>query len=160
VTQSSERQDQSLTQAQIDSLRQGQRLDAIDQKTKHDSSKTEVTLNAVMLEVEGKRGKPGARNKADTPQAKIFPITSATLPKRCTLKALCTTSSKIKQVSPLFDHFSQKLSPLLAHAHIKPKICLKLPLKSCYAMNVVQRVYVKHSGIHRYDQLVTGMCAS
>ena len=38
----------------INLLRQGQRLDAIDQKSKHDSSKTEVTLDAVMLEVEGK----------------------------------------------------------------------------------------------------------
>ena len=37
--------------------------------------------------------------------------------------------------------------------------CL-LPLKACYAMNAVQRVYVKHSGIQRYDHLVTGMCAS
>ena len=35
VTKSLERQDQSLTQAQIDPLRQGQRLDAIDQKPKH-----------------------------------------------------------------------------------------------------------------------------
>ena len=57
VTQSSERQDQSLTQAQIDPLRQGQRLDTIDQKPKHDSSKTEVMLDAVMLKAEGKRGK-------------------------------------------------------------------------------------------------------
>ena len=81
VTKSSERQELSLTQAKIDPLRQGQRLDAIDQKSQHDSSKTEVTLDAVMLEVEGKRGKPGARNKADTPQVKLFPLTSATLPK-------------------------------------------------------------------------------
>ena len=81
MTKNSDRQDQSLTQAQIDPLRQGQRLDAIDQKPKHDSSKTEETLDAVMLEVEGKRGKPGARNKADTPQAKLFPLTKATLPK-------------------------------------------------------------------------------
>ena len=35
---------------------------------------------------------------------------------------------------------SKKFSHLLAHAHIKPKKCLNLPLKSCYAMNVVQRV--------------------
>ena len=98
-------------------LRQGQRLDAIDQKPKHDSSKTEVTLDAVMLEVEEKRGKPGARNKAETPQAKLFPLTSATLPKWCTLKALCTTSfSKFKQVSPLFKHFSQN-SPPCWHMH-------------------------------------------
>ena len=81
MTQSSERQDQSLTQAQIDSLRQGQRLDAIDQKRKHDSSKIEVTLDAVMQEAERKRGKPGAKNNAETPQAKLFPLTSATLPK-------------------------------------------------------------------------------
>ena len=54
VTKSSKRQDQSLTQAKIDSLRQGQRLDAIDQKPKHDSSKTEVTLDAVMQEAKGK----------------------------------------------------------------------------------------------------------
>jgi len=62
-------------------LRQGQRLDAIDQKPKHDSSKTKVTLDAVMQEAEGKRGKPGAKNKAETPQAKFFPLTCATLPK-------------------------------------------------------------------------------
>ena len=101
------------------------------------------------------------QSKVDTPQAKLFPLTSATLPKWCTLKYLCTTSfskikqalfdhffSKIKQVSPfknqtslpLFEHFSQKFSPLVSHAHIKPKICLNLPLKSCYAMNVMQRV--------------------
>ena len=55
MTKSSERQEQSLTQAKIDSLRQGQRLDAIDQKPKHDPSKTEVTLDAVMQEAEGKR---------------------------------------------------------------------------------------------------------
>ena len=83
MTKSSEKQKQSLTQAEIDPLRQGQRqwLDAIDQKPKHDSSKTEVTLDAVMLEVEGKRGKPGARNKADTHKPKLFPLTSATLQK-------------------------------------------------------------------------------
>ena len=81
MTKSSERQDQSLTQAQIVLLRQGQWLDTIDQQPKHDSSKTEVTLDAVMQEAEGKRGKPGAKNKAETPQAKLFPLTSATLPK-------------------------------------------------------------------------------
>ena len=74
-------QEQSLTQAKIDSLRQGQRLDAVDQKPKHDSSKTEVTLDAVMQKVEGKRGKTGAKSKSETPQAKLFPLTSATLPK-------------------------------------------------------------------------------
>ena len=34
--------------SKIDPIRQGQRLDAIDQKPKHDSSKTEVKLDAVM----------------------------------------------------------------------------------------------------------------
>ena len=81
MTKSSERHEQSLTQAKIDPLRQGQMLDAIDQKPKHDSSKTEVMLDAVMQEAEGKPGKPGAKNKAETPQAKLFPLTSATLPK-------------------------------------------------------------------------------
>ena len=81
MTKSSERQEQSLTQAKINPLRKGQKLDAIDQKPKHDSSKTEVTLDAVMQEAEEKRGKPGAKNKAKTPQAKFFPLKSATLPK-------------------------------------------------------------------------------
>ena len=66
----------------------------------------------------GKTRNPGAKTKEETPQAKFFPLTSATpLPKWCTLKALCTTSfSKIKQVSPLFDHFSQN-SPPCWHMH-------------------------------------------
>ena len=81
MTKSSERQEQSLTQAKIDPLRQGQWLDAIDQKPKHDSSKIEVTLDAVKQEAERKREKPGAKNKVETPQAKLFPLTSATLPK-------------------------------------------------------------------------------
>ena len=67
--------------SKIDPLRQGQRLDAIDQKPQHDSLKTEVTLDAVMQKAEGKRGKPGAKTKAETPQAKFFPLTCATLPK-------------------------------------------------------------------------------
>ena len=68
VTRSSERQDQSLNQAQIDPLRQGQRLDAIDQKPKHDSSKTEVTLDAVMQEIEEKRGNQEPRPKQKLPK--------------------------------------------------------------------------------------------
>ena len=35
-------------------------------------------LDAVMLKVKGKRGKPGARNKAETPQAKPFPLKNQT----------------------------------------------------------------------------------
>ena len=81
MTKSSEKQKQSLTQAEMDPVRQGQQLDAIDQKPKHNSSMTEVTLDAVMQEVEGKRGKRGAKTKAETPQAKVFPLTCATLPK-------------------------------------------------------------------------------
>ena len=60
--------------SKIDPLRQGQGLDAIDQKPKHDSSKTEVTLDAVMQEAERKQGKPGAKNKAETPQSMFFPL--------------------------------------------------------------------------------------
>ena len=67
--------------SKIDPLRQGQGLDAIDQKPKHDSSKIEVKLDAVMQEAEGKRGKIGSQNKADTPHAEPFPLISATLPK-------------------------------------------------------------------------------
>ena len=77
MTKSSEGQEQSLTPAEIDSLRQGQRLDAIDQKLKHDSSKTEVTLDAVMQ----KQRENQELNKAETPTENHFPLTSATLPK-------------------------------------------------------------------------------
>ena len=68
MTQSSEKQDQSLTQAKIDPLRQGQRLDAIDQKPKHDSSKTDVTLDAVMQEAEGKRENQEPKPKQKLPK--------------------------------------------------------------------------------------------
>ena len=62
--------------SKIDPLRQGQRLDAIDQKPKHDSSKTEVTLDAVMQEAEGKRGNRGNQEpqpKQELPLKCIFP---------------------------------------------------------------------------------------
>ena len=68
MTKGSEKQKQSLNQAKIDPLRQGQRLDAIDQKPKHDSSKTEVTLDAVMLEEKGKRGDQEPRPKQKLPK--------------------------------------------------------------------------------------------
>ena len=89
MTKSSERKEQSLTQAQIDSLRQGQRLDAIDQKPKHpqidslrqgqrldvidqkpnhDSSKTEVTLDAVMQAAEGKQENQEPKPKQKLPK--------------------------------------------------------------------------------------------
>ena len=80
MTKSSERQEQSLTQAKIDSLRQGQRLDTIDQNPKHDSSKTEVTLDAVMQEAEGKR-----ENQESKPKQKLskksFSLSQVQLPK-------------------------------------------------------------------------------
>ena len=56
------RKNKSLDQTEIDSLRQGQRLDAIDHKSKHDSSKTEVKHDAVMQEAEGKPGAKQSRN--------------------------------------------------------------------------------------------------
>ena len=150
MTKSSEEQDQSLTQAKIDPLRQGQRLDAIDQKPKHDSSKTEVTLDAVMLEVEGKREKLRSQkqSKADTPQAKFFSHTCNSHKNDALSKPL---HNKLKNQTPpcSITSLPKNFSPLLAHAHIKPKICLNLPLKSCYAMNAIQRVYVKHSGIQK-----------
>src|SRR6185312_9506354 len=71
VTKNSEKQEQSLTQAKIDPLRQGQRLDAIDQKPKHDSSKTEVMLDAVMQESEGKRENQEPKPKQKLPKKKF-----------------------------------------------------------------------------------------
>ena len=67
--------------SKIDPLRQGQRLDAIDQKPKHDSAKTEVTLDVVMQQAEGKQGNQEPKPKQKLPQEKFFPLTSATLPK-------------------------------------------------------------------------------
>ena len=81
VTKSSERQEQSLTQAKIDSLRQGQRLDAIDQKPKHNSSKTEVKLNAVMQEAEEKRGKIRSQKQSRHSPCKAFPSHKCNSPK-------------------------------------------------------------------------------
>ena len=81
MTQSSEKQKHSLTQAEIDPLRQGQSLDAIDQKPKYDSSKTEVTLDAVIQAAEGKRGNQEPKPKQKLPkQSFSLSLTSATLP--------------------------------------------------------------------------------
>ena len=157
MTKSSERQDRSLTQAQIDPLRQGQRLDAIDQKPKHDSSKTEVTLDAVMQKA---KGKPGAKQSRNS-QSKVFPSRKCSSHHNDALSKPCAQQVFQKSnKSPLVRRLLSNFSPLLAHAHVKPKRCLNLPLRSCNAMNVMQRVYLKHSGIHRYDQLVSGKCAS
>ena len=119
VTKSSERQDQSLTQAQIDPLRQGQRLDTIDQKPKHDSSKTEVTLDAVMQEVEGKRGKPGAKTSRNSPN-KVFPSRKCNSPKMMHSQSPVLNKFFKNQTSlPLVRSLLSKFSPLLPHAHIK-----------------------------------------
>ena len=116
MIQSSERQNQSLTQAQIDPLRQGQRLDAIDQKPKHDSSKTEVMLDAVMQEAEGKRGNQEPNQSRNSPR-KFFPSHKCNSPKMMHSQSPVPNKfSKIKQVSPLFDHFSQN-SPPCWHMH-------------------------------------------
>src|SRR6185503_9604617 len=114
--------EQSLTQAKMDLLRQGKRLDAIDQKPQHDSSKTEVTLDAVMQEAEGKRENQEPKPKQKLPK-KIFSLSQVQLSQNDALTKPCAQQvfQKIKQVSPLFDHFSKEFSPLLAHAHIKPK---------------------------------------
>ena len=128
------RKNKSLDQTEIDSLRQGQRLDAIDQTQAWQGSTQSCQ----------KRRENQELNKTETPTEIHFPLTRATLTtcmhSQSPVHNKFLVLSKIKQISPLFDHFSQKFFPLLAHAHIKPKICLNLPLKSCNAMNVVQRV--------------------
>src|SRR6185369_27064 len=104
--------------------------------------------------------KTRSQNQSRNSPCKAFPSHKCNSPKMMHSQSPVRNKFFKNQTSlPLVRSLlSQKFSPLLAHAHIKPKKCLNLPLKSCYAMNVVQRVYVKHSGIHRYDQLVTGMC--
>ena len=134
MTQNSEKQKQSLTQAEIDPLRQGQRLDAIDKKPKHNSSKTEVTLDAVMLKEEGKRGKLKSQKQSRHSLSKAFSSHKCNSPKMMhsqspvhnkffknqtslpLVRSLLSSFSKIKQVSPLFDHFSQN-SPPCWHMH-------------------------------------------
>ena len=122
VTKSSERQDQSLTQAKIDSLRQGQRLDAIDQKPKYDSSKTEVKLDAVMQEAEGKRGKIRSQKQSRHSPFKAFPSHKCNSPKMMHSQSPVHNKFFKKQISlPLVRSLLPKFSPLLAHAHIKSK---------------------------------------
>ena len=117
MTKSSERQEQSLTQAKIDPLRQGQRLDAIDQKPKHDSSKTE-----------GKR-----ENQEPKPKQKLlkqsFSLSQMQLSQNDALSKPCAQqvfqksnkSFKNQTSLPLVRSLLSKFSPLLAHAHIKSK---------------------------------------
>ena len=105
----------------------------------------------------GKTRKPGAKTKAEIPQAKFFPLSHK-----------CTTSfSKIKQVPPLFHHFSQN-SPPCWHMHTsslkKPKAPPKAetpPWTDAMQWMQCRRCKWKHSGIQGYEQhLVTSMCAS
>jgi len=119
VTKNSERQEQSLTQAKIDPLRQGQRLDAIDQKRKHDSSKTEVMLDAVMQEAEGKRGNQEPNQSRNSPN-KVFPSHKCNSPKMMHSQSPVHNKFFKNQTSlPLVRSLLSKFSPLLAHAHIK-----------------------------------------
>ena len=121
MTKSSERQEQSLTQAKIDPLRQGQRLDAIDQKPKHDSSKTEVMLDAVMQEAEGKRENQEPKPKQKLPKQK-FSLSQVQLSQNDALTKPCAQQDFKNQTSlPLVRSLLSKFSPLLAHAHSKSK---------------------------------------
>ena len=133
--------EQSLTQAEIDPLRQGQWLDAIDQKPKHDSSKTEVTLDAVMLEEEGKRGKLKSQKQSRHSPSKAFPSHKCNSPKMTHSQSPVHNKFFKNQTSlPLVRSLLPKFSPLLAHAHIKLPLKLRLPLNRCYAMNAMQEV--------------------
>ena len=120
VTKSSERQEQSLTQAKIDSLRQGQRLDAIDQKPKHDSSKTEVKLDAVMQEAEGKRGKIRSQKQSRHSPCKAFPSHKCNSPKMMHSQSPVRNKffkNQTSLMSPPCSITSPKNSPPCWHRH-------------------------------------------
>ena len=111
MTKSSERQEQSFTQAQIDPLRQGQRLDAIDQKLKHDSSKTEVTLDAVMQAAEGKRENQEPKQKLPK---QSFSLSQVQLSQNDALSKLCAQQVFQKSnKSPPCSIISPKILPLV-----------------------------------------------
>jgi len=137
VTKSSERQEQSLTQAKIDPLRQGQRLDAIDQKPKHDSSKTEVTLDAVMQEAEGKRGNQEPKPKQKLPK-QSFSLSQVQLSQNDALSKPCAQQVFQKSnKSPPCSITSLKILPLVGTCTHQGYKDLKLPLNRCYAMNAM-----------------------
>ena len=107
--------------SKIDPLRQGQWLDAIDQKRKHDSSKTEVKLDAVMQETEGKRGNQEPNQSRNSPN-KVFPSHKCNSPKMMHSQSPVLNKFFKNQTSlPLVRSLLSKFSPLLAHAHIKSK---------------------------------------
>ena len=142
MTRSSERQEQSLTQARIDSLRQGQRLDAIDHKPKHDSLKTEVKLDAVMQEAEGKRGNQEPQPKQKLPLKCIFP-SHVQLTQNDALSKTCA-QEEIKH--PLVRSLlSPKTSPPCWHMHTsslnRPKAPPEqMPCHECNAGGVSESI--------------------
>ena len=146
MTKSSERQEQSLTQAKIDPLRQGQRLDAIDQKPQHDSSKTEVTLDAVMQEAEGKRGNQEPKPKQKLPKqnfslSQVQHSQDDALTKPCAQQVFQKSNK-----SPPCSITSLKILPLVGtcthqgYKDLELPLKLRLPLNRCYAMNAMQEV--------------------
>src|SRR6185436_18954272 len=82
--------------SKIDPLRQGQRLDTIDQKIKHDSSKTGNARHS-HARSRGKTSKPGAKTKAETPQAKFFPLSHK-----------CNSPKLMHSQSPVHNKFFKK----------------------------------------------------
>jgi len=146
VTKSSERQEQSLTQAKIDPLRQGQRLDAIDQKPKHDSSKTEVTLDAVMQAAEGKQENQEPKPKQKLPK-QSFSLSQVQLSQNDALSKPCAQQVFQKSnKSPPCSITSLKILPLVGtcthqgYKDLELPLKLRLPLNRCYAMNAMQEV--------------------
>ena len=129
MTKSSEMQEQSLTQAKIDPLRQGQRLDAIDQKPKHDSSKTEVMLDAVMQEAEGKRENQEPKPKQKLPKQN-FSLSQVQLSQNDALTKPCAQQVFQKSnKSPPCSITSPKILPLVGTCTHQALTNLKLPLK-------------------------------
>ena len=153
VTKNSERQDQSLTQAQIDPLRQGQRLDAIDQKPKHDPSKTEVTLDEENQE-------PRTKQKL---LKQSFSLSQVQLSQNDALSKPC--AQQVFQKSnkpPPCSITSPKNSPPCWHMHTSSSPwSWDSPWTDAMQWMQCRRCKWKHSGIQRYEQhLVTSTCAS
>ena len=123
------RQEQSLTQAKIDPLRQGQRLDAIDQKPKHDSSKTEVMLDAVIQEAEGKRGNQEPKPKQKLPK-QSFSLSQKSSP--CSI-----TSPKILPLVGTCTHQASKRPKAPPEAETPPE---QMPCHECNAGGVSESI--------------------
>ena len=147
VTQNSKKQKQSLTQAKMDPLRQGQRLDAIDQKPQHDSSKTEVMLDAVMQEAEGKREKTRSQEQSRNSPSKAFPSHKCNSPKMMHSQSpVHNKFFKKSNKSPPCSTTSLKIPPLVGtcthqgYKDLELPLKLRLPLNRCYAMNAMQEV--------------------